>query len=469
MADVRYCTTEDGARIAYSVEGQGPPLVVCPYLLESFSLEHLFPAQQAFMQQLGKGRLTVRFDFRGTGISQREAEDVSHEAYVRDLEAVARASGVERFALWGNLTSGPLAISYAAHHPEQVVCLILLGTYARLADIFTAEFVTSYAEMARANWDLAAQMMADLSTREEFPEQSLQEKELFKQSVSGDMMARLIVDRHASEDVTPLLPKVTMRTLVLHRIEDAGISFANAQRLAAGIPNARLVPLKGKANSPALGDSQSILDAVNAFLDEEPETRRQPPGRKEAEPQGAFRTILFTDIVGHTEMMRRLGDEAGREVLRKHERITREVLKAHGGAEVKTMGDGFMASFSSVTKAVECAIALQRAFGARNADVGAALAPPQGAASGAPTPLEPLHIRIGLNAGEPIEEDGDLFGEVVILAARIAAQAQGGEILSSLAVRELCAGKGFLFADRGEHVLRGFEDPVRVFEISSRE
>jgi class 3 adenylate cyclase len=159
-------------------------------------------------------------------------------------------------------------------------------------------------------------------------------------------------------------------------------------------------------------------------------------------------------------------------VLREHERITRELLRQHGGTEVKTMGDGFMASFSSVTKAVECAIALQKAFAEWNAGVGAALAPPQGAASSAPS--EPLYIRVGLNAGEPIEEEGpdgrsDLFGATVIMAARIAAQADSSEILASDVVRGLCAGKRFLFADRGESVLRGFEDPVRLYEVSWRE
>jgi adenylate cyclase len=112
------------------------------------------------------------------------------------------------------------------------------------------------------------------------------------------------------------------------------------------------------------------------------------------------------------------------------------------------MGDGFMASFGSVTSVVECALSLQRAFAERNE-----------------TSSEPLEIRIGLNAGEPIEDEGDLFGETVIVAARIASMAQAGEVLASLAVRELCAGKGFLFADLGEHAMRGFEDPVRVFEI----
>jgi class 3 adenylate cyclase len=204
------------------------------------------------------------------------------------------------------------------------------------------------------------------------------------------------------------------------------------------------------------------------------------------------RTVLFTDLVGHTEMISRLGDDRGRDVLREHERITREVLKANGGTEVKTMGDGFMASFGSVTKAVECAVALQRAIEARNAPVGAPLgdgggaggAAPndaaaqkaidernrgvgQGAASSAPT--EPLNVRVGLNAGEPIEEDGDLFGATVILASRIAAKAEGGEILVADTVRGLCSGKGFLFADRGEFVAKGFEEPVRVYEVRWRE
>src|SRR5206468_3747294 len=138
--------------------------------------------------------------------------------------------------------------------------------------------------------------------------------------------------------------------------------------------------------------------------------------RKER-PTPGFQTILFTDLVGHTAMMSRLGDAKGRDILRDHERITREVLKAHGGTEVKTMGDGFMASFGRVTKAVECAVALQRAFADRDAD------------------QEQLSVRVGLNAGEPIEEEGDLFGATVILASRIAAKAEGGEILVADTVR----------------------------------
>jgi class 3 adenylate cyclase len=160
------------------------------------------------------------------------------------------------------------------------------------------------------------------------------------------------------------------------------------------------------------------------------------------------RIILFTDVVKHTEMMQRLGDERGRAVLREHEIITREALAAYGGSEVKTMGDSFMASFPSAIRALECAIAIQKAFAIRNETSG-----------------EPLMVRVGLSAGEPIAEEDDLFGSSVILAARIADQARGGEIVLANVVRELASGRGFLFNDRGEVALRGFEDPVHLFEL----
>jgi class 3 adenylate cyclase len=167
-------------------------------------------------------------------------------------------------------------------------------------------------------------------------------------------------------------------------------------------------------------------------------------------------------VEGSTALTQRLGDARAREVLREHERMTREALRAHGGTEVKTMGDGFMACFTSATRALECAIAMQRAFAQHNA---ALLRQAQDAHT---EPVE-VRIRIGLNAGEPIAEDEDLFGTAVILAARIAAKAEGGEILASNVVRELVAGKGFLFSDRGDVVLRGFEDPVRLYEVRWRE
>ena len=185
-------------------------------------------------------------------------------------------------------------------------------------------------------------------------------------------------------------------------------------------------------------------DGILEFLGDEPSA-----GAREADRTSGVHTILFTDVEGSTALTQRLGDAKARDLLREHERMVREALKAHGGSEVKTMGDGFMASFSSATRALECAIAMQRAFAEHNESA-----------------EEPIKVRVGLNAGEPIAEDEDLFGTAVNLAARICAHAEAGQILVPIVVRELTAGKQFLFADLGETELRGFEDPVRLYEIS---
>jgi class 3 adenylate cyclase len=202
----------------------------------------------------------------------------------------------------------------------------------------------------------------------------------------------------------------------------------------------------GETRLPNALGVAAILD----FLSSQPKA-----GSAVAEPRidtSSVRTILFTDLVDHTAMMQRLGDARGRDVLREHERITREALKAHGGTEVKTIGDSFMASFPSAQKAVECAIALQRSFEAHRAEA-----------------AEPITLRIGLNAGEPITDEDDLFGSSVILAARTKEKAAGGEILVTEVVRHLVTGKGFLFADRGHIEMKGFEEPVRVYEVRWRE
>jgi len=168
-----------------------------------------------------------------------------------------------------------------------------------------------------------------------------------------------------------------------------------------------------------------------------------------ARNQDRIHTILFTDMERNTELLQRLGDDRWRALLREHERITRAQLAAHGGNEIKTTGDGFMASFASAVSALECALALQQAFADRNARAEHAIV-----------------IRCGLNAGEPIAEEDDLFGTAVTVAARITAEAAGGEVLVSDVVRQLVAGRGFDFEDRGLRPLRGFDAPVRLWAVA---
>jgi class 3 adenylate cyclase len=270
-------------------------------------------------------------------------------------------------------------------------------------------------------------------------------------SATGEAAAAMI-EAAQLVDVRPLLPKIKAPTIVIHARGDKAMPFDGGVAIAGGIRGARLVPLDNDRHAPSAEALDEINRLMRGFFADDGATTDAVV----REPKAGVRTILFTDLVGHTEMMRRLGDDAGRDVLREHERITRESLTQYRGAEVKTMGDGFMASFGSVTQAMDCAIALQRAFVDWNNRRDEAEAPR-------------LQVRVGLNAGEPIEEDGDLFGSTVIMASRIAAQAGAGEILIPEPLRHLLTGKSYVYADRGETMLKGFEDAVRLYEVRWRE
>jgi class 3 adenylate cyclase len=274
----------------------------------------------------------------------------------------------------------------------------------------------------------------------------------------ADFFPRLAA--YAKFDAGEYLTNVQAPTLILHRPAFHGSHVNVARRLAARMADARLILLEGESVVPFIGDTGAVMSGIDDFLDRGVARAAARAGAVETvrkAPQG-MQALLFTDIEGHTAIMQRLGDDRGRSLLREHEQITRAALRASGGTEIKTMGDGFMASFGSVRGALECAIALQRGFDRANRDPGSSI----GAASASGTPLR---VRIGVNAGEPLSEDDDLFGASVIAVARIAAEARGGEILVADVVRQLAAGKQFVFVDRGEVTLRGFDEPLRLHEL----
>ena len=214
--------------------------------------------------------------------------------------------------------------------------------------------------------------------------------------------------------------------------EDAIAVHAEAHGL---IPD-EIIPVQGGSIEQLLGSAAE----VPAW----DESSKSPPPR-----ESAFRVILFTDMEGSTALNDRLGDDRAIEILRTHNGVIRQALEQFQGREVKHTGDGFMASFTSATRAVECAIAIQRELAHQN--------------TGADNPIR---VRIGLSAGEPVEEHKDLFGSAVQLAARVCGHAGPGQILAPSVIRELCIGKGILFVDQGEQALRGFEEPRRIFEVT---
>jgi len=223
------------------------------------------------------------------------------------------------------------------------------------------------------------------------------------------------------------------------------------------------------------------MDAVNDFLSTSDHHAEQPAAPIQVAP--GLQTILFTDMEGSTSLTQRLGDAAAQELVRTHNSIVREALRAHDGSEIKHTGDGIMATFPSAARALACAVAVQRAVAERNASLPAHPEPVEGRAEPQPSAhastssaradrsvgAEPFAVRIGLNAGEPVAEDDDLFGSAVQLAARICAQADAGDILVSNVVRELAVGKGFDFSDRGTTELKGFDDPVRLYRVAWQE
>jgi class 3 adenylate cyclase len=240
----------------------------------------------------------------------------------------------------------------------------------------------------------------------------------------------------ASYDVSSLLPEVRAKTLVLHNERNSISPVRAGQKLAAGIPEARFQTI----------DDMSYQKVAPLILDFLGASSGSKAAETAASPSGLV-TILFTDMESSTALTQRLGDDAAQELVRQHNNVVREALKAHDGTEIKHTGDGIMASFPSARGALGCAMAIQRGLDDGDGQV---------------------RVRIGLNAGEPVAEDDDLFGTSVQLAARVCAEAEAGEILVSNVVRELSAGKGFLFNDRGDAVLRGFEDPVRLYEVRWR-
>ena len=445
---IQYTTRSDGAKTALATLGRGPYLVVPPGWVSHLEPPEEDPVSTAFWERLAEQHTLVLWDRHGCGLSDRDRTDFTVEDDVLDMEAVVTALGLERFALFGTSAGGAVSIVYAARHPERVTRLALYGTgagYQPGSDPQREAGIEAVLALIRAEWELGSKTMADVFFPGGVDLKTLAASARRNRAAATGDMAASLLEGAWQADLRPLLPGIHVPSLVLHRRHDQVAPFQFGRELAALLPNARLVPLEGDIHLAAYGDSESVLRPLLEFLAEE----EAPAGiAAEALPAKGPLTVLFTDIVGHTEMMQRLGDAKGRAVLREHERITRETLKQHGGAEVKTDGDSFMASFASVSSAVECGVALQRAF-AEYSSAGD----------------EPIVVRIGLNVGEPIEEEGDYFGSAVILGARIKDQAGGGEILVPEAVRHLLAGKDFLFADRGETALRGFEDPVRLYEV----
>ncbi len=444
---IQYAKTTDGVSIAYYAIGQGPAVLclILPgsHLEAEWQIDSLRMAYTAAAQ----GSTFVRLDPRGFGLSDRDPDDFAVDSLVLDIEAVVDRLGLEELRIYSLGIATVPALAYTARHPEKVTHFVQSPPAASGEDM-SNERLMKLAELAKIDWELASEtMMRTLNAGDpDFTDQLVSDfAGLIRASIEPTSFERFIEDMRRW-DVDADATSLSTPTLLIHSRNNPNMLMATTRRVAGLVKDSRVAFVDNGFEGAAL--------AQRFFLEGDSPDLTEPGSTQAATPPeaGSMRTILFTDVEGSTALTDRLGDAAARELLREHERMVREALKAHGGSEVKTMGDGFMASFSSATKALECAIAMQRAFAGQNESA-----------------EEPIKVRIGLNAGEPIAEDEDLFGTAVNLAARIAAKAEGGEILTSDTVRGLVAGKKFLFSDRGETAMRGFEDPVRLYELRWQE
>jgi len=449
-----FVTTADGVRIAWSEIGSGPPIVLVRGWITHLELTWAEPAFRDFILELATSHRVVRFDTRGSGLSDRDIAYPGLDDLVLDVEAVIDAADTdgEEIVLWGSTFGGPIAVAYAARHPERVERIVLDGTYASGRDAWPPERSRSIASILSTVREDPEAAYAALSYMTN-PEPSTRHEarvDRVMQSIAPDLLLHyygLAVDFDVRDEAAAL----QCPTLVLHRRGTRVIPFDTGRELAASIPKARFVGLEGSGHNlweePAAPALRAFAEFIGAPAPSIVGAGPATPAPRAPDP--ALVTIMFTDIYASTSLTGRLGDAAAQELVHFHDAAVDAALTEHGGRAVKHTGDGILAQFPSTSGALACAITIQERFDARNEE----------------QPDSPLLVRIGLNAGEPIAERGDVFGTVVQLASRLCAGAEPGGIVVATVVRELAAGKGFQFTDLGEAALRGFPEPVRRYEL----
>jgi class 3 adenylate cyclase/pimeloyl-ACP methyl ester carboxylesterase len=438
---IRYARTSDGASIAYSARGAGPPLVATITSWESMRWDGDDALGRAYYDELARQFHLVRYDRRGVGLSDRNRNDFSLELEVGDLDAVVDAAGLRRFALLGQFHMGPVAIEYAATHPDRVSHLVLYGTYARGADLTRTEVKESLTAMMRSHWGIASRTLVDLVSPGVPGDVLDHMAERTRQSVSGETAASIL--RAAYEtDVTSRLPSLRMPTIVIHRDRDRAVRFELGRSLAAQIPDATFIGLEGRVHWPWVGDVAAITGAIESFAGSQPPARDEAAGTRAA---SGTAVILFTDIAQSTALTERLGDDAFRAAARELDGRLRAAIRDANGTPIegKRLGDGLLATFSSARDALAAA--------RRCVELSAE---------------SELRLHVGLHAGDITREGGDVYGGAVNIASRICDLCEPGEVLVSQTVRDLArTSAGVSFDDRGEHELKGITDPVRVFAV----
>ena len=443
--ETRYARSGD-VNIAYQVLGDGPfDLVHVPPFASHVELAWQVDGMATFYRGLAAFSRLILFDKRGQGMSDRVTGAPTLEVRMDDVRAVMDAVGSERAALLGSSEGGPMSILFAATHPSRVWALVLVGSAARelwapdypwgaREDDYRRAQEQIEREWGTAEWGAG---FADRLAPSADDEGKRALARLLRQSASPGAAAALW-RMNRDIDVRHVLSAIRIPTLVLNRIGDLPATVAGSRYLAQHIAGARYVELPGSDHAIHAGDPEPPLREIGGFLSEVWDER----GWDEAEPERVLATVLFTDIVDSTAKASELGDARWRELIQAHHKLIRRQLVRFRGDELDTAGDGFFASFDGPARAIRCAYAINEAV----EEIG-------------------IRVRAGLHTGECERIDHKIGGIAVNIGARVAAQAEPGEVLVSGTVRDLVAGSGIEFRDRGVSALKGVPGEWRLWAV----
>jgi class 3 adenylate cyclase len=419
------------------VLGDGPlELVFVTGFVGHLEVAMEYPATRRFFERLASFSRLVVYDKRGQGLSDRPDHPPTLEESMDDLRAVIDAAGLSRPAIFGISEGGPMAILFAASQPDRVSSLVLYGTWPRIVTAPDYEFgvdpeeIDGLVQLLREDWGgpVGVHLWApSLADDEAFCDWWAR----FLRSGTSPRGAMQLLRLYEEIDVRHALPAIEAPTLVLHKSGDMLVPHMHGEYLAQHIPGARYVELPGADHVPFTEDADALLDEVEEFVVGTRGTR---------EPERRLATVLFTDIVGSTDRAAAVGDRRWRDVVELHDEIVRKALARHRGREIKTMGDGFLATFDGPARAIRCA---QEAL--REAE-----------RIGVP-------VRAGVHTGECDVVGDDLAGMAVNIGARVGALAEAGEVLVSQTVKDLVVGSGIDFEDRGAHTLKGVPGEWRLY------
>ena len=433
--ETRYARSGD-IHIAYQVVGDGPfDLVFVPGFVSNLDHNWEWPALARMLTRLASFSRLIMFDKRGTGLSDRVSGVATLEERMDDVRAVMDTVGSERAALFGISEGGAMSTLFAATYPERTRALVLYGTYASFTEwVLRADRLSAFIEAIESAWGTGASVRnfaPDMADDRTF-------RDWWARFERLGASPRAVIDltrMNAEIDTRPILPTIRVPTLIVHRSGDTRVNVKAGRFLAAHIPGARYVELPGRDHVVWGGDTDAVIDAVEQFL---------TGSVRAVDADRVLATVMFTDIVDSTRRAAALGDRAWRTLLDQHHAAVRHELTRFRGHEVKTLGDGFLATFDGPARAIRCAAALRDTL--RGLGIG---------------------LKVGLHTGEVAVSQEDVSGIAVHIAARVAAAADADEVLVSSTVKDLVAGSGIGFVDRGSHPLKGLEGEVRLFAVAN--